>query len=142
MNIINLEGGDQALYHVVAPLVMNEEVLRYNLNYPYKTSPDYLWFIATDNGNTLGFIPVKRKKNKGKAKSTAKINNYYVMDNDSAVFSALLQEITKVLSFDYEIESITQAQHIPEFERNGFSAVLHWKRYAKMKVIRDEKECP
>ncbi len=113
---------------------MNEEVLRYNLNYPYKTSSDYLWFIATDNGNTLGFMPVKREKDKGKAK----INNYYVADDNGPVFSALLKEVIKTFSKDFEIESITQTRNIPDFERNGFFTVLHWKKYAKMKAMRDE----
>jgi hypothetical protein len=134
MDIIQLEGNDQQLYYLVAHLVMSEEVLSYNLNYPYKTSPEYYWFIATDKGNTLGFVPVKRKAGK------AQINNYYVGDDDSKVFSALLKEIIGALSLDFEIEAITQLRHIPDFERNGFSVVFHWKRYAKMKVFKDEKE--
>lgn len=134
MDILKLEGEDRKLYYLVAHLVMNEEVLNYNLNYPYKTSSNHLWFVATDNGDTLGFIPVRLKDGK------AKINNYYVADDDSAVFSALLKEITNTLLFDFEIESVTQIRHIPDFERNEFSVILYWKRYAKMKVVRDEKE--
>lgn len=134
MDIIKLEGEDQRLYYLVAHLVMNEDVLGYNLNYPYKTSSDYLWFVATDKGNTLGFMPVKLEEGK------AKINNYYVTDDDSAVFSALLKEITVTLITDYELESVTQLRHIPDFEKNGFSVLLYWKRYAKMKAFRDEKE--
>jgi hypothetical protein len=134
MDIIQLEGNDQQLYYLVAHLVMSEEVLSYNLNYPYKTSPEYCWFVATDKGNTLGFIPVKRKAGK------AQINNYYIEGDDSEVFSALLKELVGVFLFDFEVESITQLRHIPDFERNGFSVVFYWKRYAKMKVFKDEKE--
>jgi hypothetical protein len=137
MDIIRLEGEDKRLYYLVAHLVMNEEVLAYNLNYPYRTSSDYRWFVATDNGDTLGFIPVKIEEGK------AKINNYYVADDDSAVLSALLKELVDTLSLDYEIESVTQLRHIPDFERNRFSVVLNWKRYVKMKVFKlsgDEKE--
>jgi hypothetical protein len=134
MDIIKLEGEDRRLYYLVAHLVMNEEVLAYNLNYPYKTSSGYLWFVATDNGDTLGFMPVKLEE------GMAKINNYYVADDDSAVLSALLKEITMTLLTDYELESITQLRHIPDFEKNGFSITLYWKRYAKMKVFRNEKE--
>ncbi|MDR1203225.1 MAG: hypothetical protein LBL58_16570 [Tannerellaceae bacterium] len=138
MDIIKLEGEDRRLYYLVAHLVMNEDVLAYNLNYPYKTSSGYIWFVATNNGDTLGFIPIKLEEGK------AKINNYYVADDDSVVFSALLKEIINTLSLDYEIESVTQLRHIPEFEQNRFSVVLYWKRYAKMKVFKiaeDEKEC-
>ncbi|MDR2775723.1 MAG: hypothetical protein LBC19_13485 [Tannerella sp.] len=133
MDIIKLEGEDQRLYYLVAHLVMDEEVLNYNLNYPYKTSSDHLWFIAVDEGNTLGFMPVKLDD------GNARINNYYVADDDSAVFSALLREITMTLPTDYELESVTQLRHIPDFEKNGFSVTLYWKRYAKMKVFRNEK---
>lgn len=134
MDIIQLKGEDKQLYTLVAHLVMNEEVLNYNLNYPYKTSSDYVWFVATDNRGTLGFMPLKLEGN------NAKINNYYVADDDNAVFSALLKEIIKALSSDFEIESVTQVRHISEFEKNGFAVTLYWKRYAKMKVFRDEKE--
>jgi hypothetical protein len=135
MDIIKLEGEDRRLYDLVAHLVMNEEVLSYNLNYPYKTSSDYLWFIAVDEGNTLGFMPVKLEEGR------AKINNYYVADDDRMVFSALLREITGTFLTDYILESVTQLRHIPDFERNGFSVTFYWKRYAKMKTFRNEKEC-
>ncbi|MDR0698630.1 MAG: hypothetical protein LBG28_05355 [Tannerella sp.] len=135
MDIIKLEGEDRRLYYLVAHLVMNEEVLSYNLNYPYKTSSEYLWFIAVDEGNTLGFMPVKLEEGK------AKINNYYVADDDCMVFSALLGEITVTLLTDYELEAVTQLRHIPDFEKNGFSVTLYWKRYAKMEAFRNGKEC-
>jgi hypothetical protein len=138
MDIIRLEGEDKRLYYLVAHLVMNEEVLAYNLNYPYKTSPDYRWFVATDKGDTLGFIPVKIEE-----ESKAKINNYYVAGDDSAVFSALLKELVEALSCKYEIEAVTQLRHIPDFERHKFAVTLYWKRYAKMKMFKisnDEEE--
>ena len=137
MRIIKLEGNEQRLYYLVAHLIMNEKVLAYNLNYPYRTSQEYRWFIAIDNENTLGFIPVKLQKGK------AIINNYYVADDDEKVFSLLLKEIIREFLSDFEIESVTQTRHIPYFEQNGFSTVLYWKRYVKMKVFRneDEKEC-
>jgi hypothetical protein len=135
MDIIQLEGEDQRLYYLVAHLVMKEKVLSYNLNYPYKTSSEYCWFIAVDQGKTLGFIPVKRKEGK------AQINNYYVEDDDKEVFAALLKEIVRMLSLDFEIESVTQLRHIPDFEQNGFSVLFYWKRYAKMKAFCNEEEC-
>jgi len=135
MDIVKLKGEDKQLYHLVAHLVMNEEVLTYNLNYPYKTSSEYYWFVVTEAGNTLGFVPVKLEEGK------AKINNYYVANDDTTVFSTLLKEVINTFSLDFEIESVTQIRHIPYFERNGFSVTLYWKRYAKMKAFRREKEC-
>ncbi|MDR1259589.1 MAG: hypothetical protein LBK65_10015 [Tannerellaceae bacterium] len=135
MNIIKLRGEDQQLYYLVAHLIMNEDVLGYNLNYPYRTSPDYLWFVAMEEDHTLGFIPVKLKY------GNAKINNYYVADDDSAVFSALLQEITTTLISEYELEAVTHMRHIPDFEKNGFSVTHYWKRYVKMRAFKDEKKC-
>jgi hypothetical protein len=135
MEIIKLEGGDLRLYYLVGHLVMNEAVLAYNLNYPYKTSSEYHWFVAlNEKSNTLGFIPVRLREGK------AVINNYYVADDDSVVFSALLKEVTHWLLIDYEIESVTQIRHVPDFERCGFSVVLLWKRYAKMRVFKNEEK--
>ena len=135
MEVVKLEGEDQRLYYLVGHLVMDETVLAYNLNYPYKTSPKYFWFVAIDGkSNTLGFMPVRLKEGK------AVINNYYIADDDSEVFTALLKEVINFLLHDYEIESVTQKQHIPNFERCGFSVVLYWKRYAKMKAFKNEKE--
>jgi hypothetical protein len=130
MEIIKLDGDDQRLYYRVAHLVMDEDVLKYNLNYPYKTSDNYCWFIAVEGGNTLGFIPVELEEGK------AIINNYYVADDDSKVFSLLLKEIVRVLLPEFNIESITQIRHIPDFERNGFSIILRWKRYVKMNAFK------
>jgi hypothetical protein len=135
MEIVKLEGEDRRLYYLVGHLVMDETVLAYNLNYPYKTSSEYCWFVAIgDKSDTLGFIPVKLKEDK------AIINNYYVADDDSAVFSALLKEVIHWFLIDYRIESVTQMRHVPDFERCGFSVVLHWKRYAKMRAFRNEEE--
>lgn len=141
MNIIKLNGEDPQLYSTVAHLVMNEKVLAYNLGYPFKTSSDYLWFIAAHDNKILGFMPVKMEKNKHETKNTAKINNYYIANDEDMILSALLKEIIQTLSIDCEIESVTQTQHIPVFEKNKFSVIFHWKRYAKMKVIKNEKEC-
>lgn len=134
MEIIRLNGEDQRLYYLIAHLVMDEKVLKYNLNYPYKTSDSYCWFIAVEEGNTLGFLPAELKDGK------AIINNYYIADDDTQVFSMLLKELVRALQPDFIIESVTQVRHIPDFEQSGFSIVLRWKRYVKMKVFRNEKK--
>ena len=134
MEVIRLDGEDKRLYYLVAHLVMNEEVLAYNLNYPFKTSPKYCWFVATENGETLGFVPVKLVDRE------AKINNYYVAGDDARVFAAMLKEVTRTLSSDYAIESVTQIKHIPFFEASGFSVAFLWKRYAKMQLLAKKDE--
>ncbi|MDR2969025.1 MAG: hypothetical protein LBV32_05410 [Tannerellaceae bacterium] len=145
MKIIKLKGQDKELYSLVGPLVMNSEVQTYNLNYPFKTGPGYIWFVAVDKESVVaGFMPVKPEGNK-----RAKINNYYVAGDNEEVFSALLEEIVCTLSTDYEIESITQLRHIPVFEKAGFYTALSWKKYVKMRMSEkkkeeegaDEKEC-
>ncbi len=134
MEIIRLAGEDRRLYYLVAHLVMNERVLAYNLNYPFRTSPKYCWFVATENGETLGFVPVKLTGGE------AKINNYYVADDNGRVFAALLKELASALSPDYAIESVTQTKHIPFFEASGFSVAFLWKRYAKMHLPTQKDE--
>lgn len=134
MEIFELEGEDKRLYELVAHLVMNVDVLNYNLNYPFRTSSEYKWYVAVANGRTLGFIPVRIADGK------AVINNYYVAEDDGAVFAALLGRIVSALVREFELESVSQTRHIRFFEESGFAVVLYWKRYVKMRAYRDEKE--
>lgn len=137
MNVIKLKGEDKELYDLVAPLVMNREVLAYNLNYPFRTGAGFLWFVAVDEESATvpGFMPVKPEGNK-----KVKINNYYVAGDNDEVFSALLEEIVCTLSTDYEIESITHLRHIPVFEKAGFYPAVYWKKYVKMRMSGKKKE--
>ena len=75
MQVIQLQGNDKRLYELVAPLVMNPEVLRQNHNYPFRTTENFAWFIGMEKKNVIGFIPVEHKKKE------YIINNYYVKDN-------------------------------------------------------------
>ena len=52
---------------------MDPEVIRANNNYPFKTGEEYVWFIAIEDKEVLGFVPVEQKGRK-----KAVINNYYV----------------------------------------------------------------
>lgn len=127
MNIVKLNGEDPQLYRRVAHLVMNKEVLASNNNYPFKTAPDYIWFIACDDGgNTLGFIPVVLKNRK------ATINNYYVVDDDRDVLCAILDELVAQLKKDFAVISVTQTKHVQAFKRCGFSVMFEWEKYVKM----------
>ena len=59
VQIIQLQGTDKRLYELVAPLVMNPEILKQNYNYPFRTSEDLVWFVAVDKKTVIGFIPVE-----------------------------------------------------------------------------------
>ncbi len=48
MQVIQLQGNDKRLYELVAPLVMNPEVLRQNHNYPFRTTENFAWFIGME----------------------------------------------------------------------------------------------
>ncbi|MFR4038051.1 MAG: hypothetical protein ACLTZT_09805 [Butyricimonas faecalis] len=72
MDIEKLHGTDPRLYQLVAPLVMSIPVLRYNNNYPFKTSAHHKWLVATDKGVVQGFMPIDMKS------TGACIDNYYV----------------------------------------------------------------
>ena len=60
--IIELQGTEKRLYQLVAPLVMNPEVLKQNYNYPFRTSESFVWFVAVDGKEGVGFIPLEYKK--------------------------------------------------------------------------------
>ena len=55
VQIIQLQGTDKRLYELVAPLVMNPEILKQNYNYPFRTSEDFVWFVAVDK-KKFGFF--------------------------------------------------------------------------------------
>lgn len=81
MNIEKLHGTDPQLYQLVAPLVMSIPVLRYNNNYPFKTSAHHKWLVATEGGEVRGFMPIDMKS------TGACIDNYYVSGRDPALLS-------------------------------------------------------
>ena len=62
--IIELQGTEKRLYQLVAPLVMNPEVLKQNYNYPFRTSESFVWFVAVDGKEVVGFIPLEYKSGK------------------------------------------------------------------------------
>lgn len=126
MNILQLGGTDPQLYQLVAPLVMNPKVLKQNLNYPFRTTESHQWFIAIDGQEVVGFIPVETKRRQ------AKINNYYVKDNDAALLDALLKKIVQGMSADYLLTSITQVKDIDTFKSNQFNIAHEWKKFVKM----------
>ena len=108
---IQLHGTDKQLYKIVAPLVMDPEVLKMNNNYPFKTTDKFIWFIAASGKHVVGFLPVERR---GKE---AIINNYYIGKDKTLV-------------------AVVQVEHQAIFEKHGFTVEKAWKLYVKMR--RDE----
>lgn len=130
IQIIQLQGTDKRLYELVAPLVMNPEILKQNYNYPFRTSEDFVWFVAIDKKNVIGFIPVEEKKKE------YVINNYYVEGNNEDTLKLLLEKVISETASSKELTSVTFMDHCSLFKELGFSEEKVWTRYVKMKKDR------
>ena len=124
--IIELQGTEKRLYQLVAPLVMNPEVLKQNYNYPFRTSESFVWFVAVDGKEVVGLIPLEYKKR------DAVINNYYIRNNNAEVLKALLEKVIAKMDKDKYLSSVTFVEHQEIFKELGFSVEKEWKRYVKM----------
>lgn len=125
---IQLNGQDKKLYDLVAPLVMNPEVLRANNNYPFKTNHNFIWFIAIENKEVVGFLPVEQKTRQ------AIVNNYYVNGRREDVLSKLLQSFINYYrkNEEWKLSSVTLVEDKEMFMQHGFVIEKEWKRYIKM----------
>lgn len=63
LKVIKMAGTSQELYKCVAPLVMNPDILKYNHNYPFKTSESFIWFVAFYEKKCWAFSCRSAKKN-------------------------------------------------------------------------------
>mgnify|MGYP001488128774 CR=1 FL=1 len=127
IQIVQLKGTEKQLYKLVAPLTMSPEVLKQNYNYPFRTSEDYIWFIALDNKHVVGFIPVENKRNEHI------INNYYVKEKNVDTLKILLETVIEVLGGNANLTAISFLEDRTVFEELGFSEEKIWTRYIKMK---------
>ena len=130
VQIIQLQGTDKRLYELVAPLVMNPEILKQNYNYPFRTSEDFVWFVAVDKKKVIGFIPVEEKKKE------YVINNYYIESNNEDTLKLLLEKDISETNTSKELTSVTFMEHSSLFKDLGFSEEKIWTRYVKMKKDR------
>ena len=130
VQIIQLQGTDKRLYELVAPLVMNPEILKQNYNYPFRTSEDFVWFVAVDKKKVIGFIPVEEKKKE------YVINNYYIESNNEDPLKLLLEKVISETNTSKELTSVTFMEHSSLFKDLGFSEEKIWTRYVKMKKDR------
>jgi len=130
VQIIQLQGTDKRLYELVAPLVMNPEILKQNYNYPFRTSEDFVWFVAVEKRKVIGFIPVEEKKKE------CVINNYYIESNNEDTLKLLLEKVISETNTSKELTSVTFMEHSSLFKDLGFSEEKIWTRYVKMKKDR------
>lgn len=126
IQIIQLQGTDSKLFKLVAPLVMDPNVLRKNNNYPFKTAKNYVWFVAIGNKRVIGFIPVELRGN------SAIINNYYVDEEQEEVLPLLISSAVLGIDAERKLSSVTLTEHRSVFEKQGFKVEKEWKRYVKM----------
>ena len=61
MEILQLDGLEPQLFNLIGPLAMNPKVLRANNNYPFKTTERFQWYIAVEDNDVTGFVPVEQK---------------------------------------------------------------------------------
>lgn len=132
IQIIRLKGKDKQLYQLLAPMVMDPEVIRANNNYPFKTGEEYVWFVAIEGKEVVGFVPVERKSRK-----KAVINNYYIKAEEAGreeILSQLLPAITKEFGPEnWLLNSVTLMQDKEIFEKFEFISMdKKWTRYVKM----------
>ena len=126
MKIEKLHGTDSRLYKLVAPLVMNTLVLRYNNNYPFKTSPHHQWLVATEDEKVLGFMPIEVKK------TGAHIDNYYAPESTPALLPTLIDFAKKEFAGEQPIFAVTHMRDAETFKTKGFIVSKEWKLYIKM----------
>lgn len=132
--VVKMAGTSPELYSCIAPLVMNPEIIKYNHNYPFKTSESFVWFVASSEEQVVGFFPVEVRK------KSAVINNYYVSNNDEDVFLSLLEAvINEFMGAEKVLEAVVQKPHESFFLAQGFEIERTWSLYLKMKKTNEEE---
>ena len=127
VQIIQLQGTDKRLYELVAPLVMNPEILKQNYNYPFRTSEDFVWFVAVDKKKVIGFIPVEEKKKE------YVINNYYIKERNVDTLKLLLEKVLEKQGEESSLTAVSFVEDRDVFSELGFLEDKVWTRYVKMK---------
>ena len=74
-------------------------MIRANNNYPFKTGEEYVWFIAIEDKEVVGFVPVEQKSRK-----KAVINNYYVKA-EGTVREEILSHLLPAIVAEFRPES-------------------------------------
>lgn len=130
MEIEKLSGTEERLYQLVGPLVMDSSVLRQNNNYPFKTSVHHIWFVAVEEEQVLGFMPVEVKNDQ------AVINNYYIADENPGFLIAMLKSVLGYFGKEYRVQAVVQMRDIDVFKKHKFEVIRTWKVYVRMELRR------
>ena len=126
MQVIKLNGTEKKLYELVAHLVMDSKVLKQNNNYPFRTSEKFVWYLAIEDEEVIGFIPLECKK------FECVINNYYVKDENLDVLRVWLDEVIASTA-EKMLTAVVIILHHEAFKEAGFTDEKVWTRYVKMR---------
>lgn len=105
---------------------MNPAIIRQNNGYPFKTSKDFIWYIAIEDGTVAGFIPLK------KTQGGMLIDNYYISGDNEQTIGCLLERIIADAGEDAGLKATVFKRHVDVFKKHAFQTVLEWKKYDKM----------
>ena len=119
-------GTDHRLYELIAPFVMNPEVIRLNGGYPFKNTEDHLWYISIKGKNMVtGFISIVNNR---------LFNDFTWQDKD--VLKQLLERVFNDIEKGTLITFVADNSDMGLLEEMGFSMEKEGTKYFKMaKVI-------
>ena len=130
MEVISLHGTEDRLYELVARLVMNPDIIRQNNNYPFKTTPQHIWYICMCDGEVVGFMPVKT------ASGGMYIDNYYIRDDRPEVLDALITDILS--ASDKPVTALCHKRHTDVFRRHEFISCTIFAQYNRMQHVAEK----
>ena len=137
MKIEKLGGTSPQLYNLVAPLVLDPDVLRQNNNCPFRTTERHEWLVATDDEGTTAkaFFPIERRL------TYWYINNYFVPEQDEKqILKGFVREVKRLCEKKMPVVVVALARHAKFFYEKGFSIEKEWKLYVKMKYVKPERK--
>jgi hypothetical protein len=118
-------GTDNRLYELIAPFVMNPEVIRLNGGYPFKNTEDHLWYISVKGKNMVtGFISI--------------VNDHLCNDftwEDKDLLRILIERVFMDIEKGTLVTFVADNSDRPLLEEMGFSLQKEWTKYFKMAKI-------
>ncbi|MGN0232473.1 MAG: hypothetical protein ACI4A8_09740 [Muribaculaceae bacterium] len=126
MEIVVLNGTDNRLYQLVAPLTMNVDAIKYNNGYPFKTDDTYVWHLAIgDDGKVSAFMPVRYYGH------SMYIDNYFISGDSDELLQQLLESVLSMHE-KWNVCFMAHNRHAKTVEAKGFVAIKHFVKYVKM----------
>lgn len=118
-------GTDGRLYELIAPFVMNPEVIRLNGGYPFKNTEDHLWYISVRGKNMVtGFISLVNDR---------LCNDFTWQDKD--LLRILIERALMDVEKGTPVTFVADNSDRPLLEEMGFSVEKEWTKYFKMAKI-------